>query len=123
MSDCDVIVVGAGNAAMAAALSAREQGARRVVVLEKATEARRGGNTHYGGGLFRFAYDRAEDLRPLAPDVEHQFDQKVTPLLEGRYKTGHPAVGGLFHINCPGGSGLMSGAVFGRIAGANAAGE
>jgi tricarballylate dehydrogenase len=32
-------------------------------------------------------------------------------------------VGGLFHINYPGGSGLMSGAVFGRLAGASAAGE
>jgi tricarballylate dehydrogenase len=32
-------------------------------------------------------------------------------------------VGGLFHTNYPGGSGLMSGAVFGRIAGAHAAGE
>jgi tricarballylate dehydrogenase len=32
-------------------------------------------------------------------------------------------VGGLFHNNYPGGSGLMSGAVFGRIAGRNAAAE
>ena len=72
MPDYDVIVVGAGNAAMAAAMSAREQGAARVAVLEKATEALRGGNTHYSGGLFRFAYDRAEDLRPLVPDVERQ---------------------------------------------------
>ena len=30
----------------------------------------RGGNTHYSGGLLRFAYDRAEDLLPLVPDVE-----------------------------------------------------
>ena len=30
-------------------------------------------------------------------------------------------VGGLFHGNYPGGSGLVSGAVFGRIAGASAA--
>ena len=30
-------------------------------------------------------------------------------------------VGGLFYDNYPGGSGLMSGAVFGRIAGTNAA--
>jgi tricarballylate dehydrogenase len=29
-------------------------------------------------------------------------------------------VGGLFHNNYPGGSGLMSGAVFGRIAGRSA---
>jgi tricarballylate dehydrogenase len=31
-------------------------------------------------------------------------------------------VGGLFHANYPGGTGLMAGAVFGRIAGASAAG-
>src|SRR2546427_8487208 len=36
MAEYDVIVVGAGNAALAAAVSAREQGARRVVALEKA---------------------------------------------------------------------------------------
>ncbi|MCZ6728767.1 MAG: hypothetical protein O7C61_03570, partial [SAR324 cluster bacterium] len=30
-------------------------------------------------------------------------------------------VGGIFHYNYPGGTGLMSGAVFGRIAGASAA--
>jgi tricarballylate dehydrogenase len=30
-------------------------------------------------------------------------------------------VGGLFHINYPGGTGLVSGAVFGKIAGASAA--
>src|SRR5262245_42422390 len=44
-----------------------------------------------------------------------------TPI-PGLYACGE-MVGGLFHINYPGGSGLMSGAVFGRIAGANAAGE
>lgn len=31
-------------------------------------------------------------------------------------------VGGIFYENYPGGSGLMSGAVFGRLAGAAAAG-
>src|SRR5262249_14282060 len=70
MPEYDVIVVGAGNAALAAAVAAREQGARRVVALEKAPLELRGGNTHYSGGFFRFAFDRAEDLRPLAPDAE-----------------------------------------------------
>jgi tricarballylate dehydrogenase len=70
MPEYDVIVVGAGNAALAAAVSAREQGARRVVALEKAPTELRGGNTHYSGGLFRFAFERAEDLRPLVPDAE-----------------------------------------------------
>ena len=68
----DVIVVGAGNAALAAAVAARETGAGRVLVLEKAPEPLRGGNTHYSGGLLRFAFDRAEDLLPIVPDVEKQ---------------------------------------------------
>jgi tricarballylate dehydrogenase len=72
VAEVSVIVVGAGNAALAAAVSAQEQGADRVVVLEKAPKELRGGNTHYSGGLFRFAYDRPEDLLPLVPDVERE---------------------------------------------------
>jgi tricarballylate dehydrogenase len=68
----DVIVIGAGNAALAAATSAREQGAERVLVLEKAPPELRGGNTHYSGGLFRFAFDAPEDLRPIVPEAEKQ---------------------------------------------------
>jgi tricarballylate dehydrogenase len=70
MPEYDVIVVGAGNAALAASVSAREQGARRVVALEKAPPELRGGNTHYSGGLFRFAFDRADQLARLVPDAE-----------------------------------------------------
>ena len=206
MADYDVVVVGAGNAAMAAAVSAREQGAGRVAVLEKAPRELRGGNTHYSGGLLRFAYDRAEDLLPLVPNVDDQVpgflagvepypqkrfhadlervtegrsDPELAEILIGRsydtvrwmaapgiameaavslsavrvgttikwspgavirarhegvglqstsftpiaglYACGE-MVGGLFHGNYPGGTGLTSGAVFGRIAGANAAG-
>ena len=60
----DVVVVGAGNAALTAAISARQNGAR-VLVLEKAPEAERGGNSRFSGGLFRFAYEGIEDLKPL----------------------------------------------------------
>ena len=42
--------------------------------------------------------------------------------IPGLYTCGE-MVGNLFHYNYPGGTGLMSGAVFGRIAGGNAAGE
>ena len=39
--------------------------------------------------------------------------------IPGLYAAGE-LVGGLFYFNYPGGTGLMSGAVFGRIAGATA---
>lgn len=71
-SGYDVIVVGAGNAALAAAASAREAGAERVLVLEKAPQELRGGNTHYSGGLYRFAFDKPEYLLPILPDAEKQ---------------------------------------------------
>jgi len=61
-TDWDVIVVGAGNAAMCAALSAAEQGVR-VLVLEKATKEDRGGNSTFTAGGFRFCHDGVDDLR------------------------------------------------------------
>ncbi len=48
-------------------------------------------------------------------------DTSWTPI-GGLYACGE-MVGGIFHTNYPGGTGLMSGAVFGRLAGASAAGE
>ena len=67
----DVIVVGAGNAALCAALSAREQGAR-VLVLERAPEETRGGNSAYTGGGFRMVHHGAEDIRKVVPDLTDQ---------------------------------------------------
>ena len=58
----DVIVVGAGNAALCAAISARETGAR-VLVLEKAGYEERGGNSLFTAGGFRFVHDGLDDLR------------------------------------------------------------
>lgn len=62
----DVIVVGAGNAALCAAISASENGAR-TLVLEAAPFEDRGGNSHYTGGAFRFAYDGIDDLVEICP--------------------------------------------------------
>ncbi len=67
-ADRRVIVVGAGNAALCAALSAREHGAE-VVVLEKAPEAERGGNTYFTGGGFRFPYAGMAEIEQLIPDL------------------------------------------------------
>ena len=73
MPDYDVIVVGAGNAALAAAVSAREAGAEKVVVLEAAGKGMRGGNTHWSGGILRFAFDNPRDIAPLLPGVEEKY--------------------------------------------------
>ena len=64
----DVVIVGAGNASLTTAMSASQSGAK-VLVLEKAPHSLRGGNSRFSGGLFRFAYESLEDLKPLRPDV------------------------------------------------------
>ncbi|MDN3987751.1 FAD-dependent tricarballylate dehydrogenase TcuA [Zwartia vadi] len=74
MSKYDVIVVGAGNAALASAVSAKENGAQRVVVLEKAPREMRGGNTHWSGGVLRFAFDDPREIGPLLPGVEDEYE-------------------------------------------------
>jgi tricarballylate dehydrogenase len=71
-----VIVVGAGSAALSAAISAQESGAV-VTVLEKAPAVERGGNTFFTGGGFRFPYDGLDDIRALIPDLSDEEAARV----------------------------------------------
>ncbi|HEY6254695.1 MAG TPA: FAD-dependent tricarballylate dehydrogenase TcuA [Xanthobacteraceae bacterium] len=68
MSNYDVIVVGAGNAAFCAALAAQEQGAR-VLMLEAAPEEESGGNSRFTAGSIRVVYNGVEDIKTLVPDL------------------------------------------------------
>ncbi|MCJ1301806.1 hypothetical protein MMC08_004607 [Hypocenomyce scalaris] len=63
----DVVVVGGGNTALVAALSAHESGVR-VVMIEAAPKAERGGNSRFSGTAFRFPHRGMVDLKPLLCD-------------------------------------------------------
>lgn len=65
----DVVVVGSGNAALCAALAARETGAS-VLVVEIAKPELAGGNSKYTAGAMRFVYNGNDDLMPLLRDPE-----------------------------------------------------
>jgi tricarballylate dehydrogenase len=81
MQQYDVIVAGAGNAGLCAALAAQEAGAR-VLVLEKAPRVERGGNTAFTGGLLRFPFEGIEEFKPLVPDYSVE---ELDKLDVGRY--------------------------------------
>ncbi len=67
----DVIVVGGGNAALCAALSAKEHGAN-VLMLERAPREKRGGNSAFTGGSFRMVYRGLEDVIKVVPDLSKE---------------------------------------------------
>jgi len=77
----DVIVIGGGNAALCAALSAREQGAT-VLVLERAPAEKRGGNSAFTGGGFRMVHHGADDIRKIVPDLT---DEEIARTDFGQY--------------------------------------
>ena len=83
MTERTVVVVGAGNAALCAALAAREEGAD-VTVLERAPKALRGGNSAFTAGAMRVAYEGVDDLRRLMPDLT---DAEVAVTDFGSYPT------------------------------------
>jgi tricarballylate dehydrogenase len=96
MTEYDVVVVGAGNAAFCAAHAARER-AERVLMLEKAPREWIGGNTYFTAGAFRSTYRGLDDLRPLLeindaeaalidlpPYTEDDFRADMQRVTEGR---------------------------------------
>jgi tricarballylate dehydrogenase len=64
MNETEVLILGTGNAALVAALAAREEGAE-VTILERAPREMRGGNSAFSGGIFRCAFRDFDEIRPI----------------------------------------------------------
>jgi tricarballylate dehydrogenase len=73
----DVIVVGAGNAALCAALSAHEYGAR-VLILEAAPKLARSGNTRFAGCVFRAPHAGLEAVKKVLTQDSLKDTERVT---------------------------------------------
>jgi tricarballylate dehydrogenase len=67
---CDVIVIGGGSAAFDAAVAAHENGAAKIIMLEKAPESEYGGNARYSGTGFRFWHNGLDEIREFIPHVD-----------------------------------------------------
>jgi tricarballylate dehydrogenase len=93
----DVVVVGGGNAALCAALSAHDHGAR-VLVLEAAPREDRGGNSRFAGTVFRATHQGMEQVKKLLceeamadaelcgmlPYTEQDYSRDLAKLSHGR---------------------------------------
>lgn len=75
MSQYDVVIVGAGNAALCAAISAKEQGSS-VLVLEKGPFEKRGGNSFFTDGAIRVAYQNLEAVTKVV-DLDQETINKI----------------------------------------------
>lgn len=67
----DVVVVGTGNAALSAAVTASEKN-RKVLMLEKGPEHKRGGNSYFTDGAIRFAYNDLDGIRSIVEDLSDE---------------------------------------------------
>ncbi|ORY68180.1 fumarate reductase flavo protein subunit [Pseudomassariella vexata] len=68
--ECDVLVVGSGNAGFSAAISASQSGAKNVVLIDKCHEDWAGGNSFFTAGAFRTTHEGLKDLLPIVKNVD-----------------------------------------------------
>lgn len=86
----DVLVIGGGNAALCAALTAREAGAS-VLLLEAAPREWRGGNSQHTRNL-RCMHDAPQDVL-VESYPEEEFWQDLWRVTDGQHQRGAGAAG------------------------------
>ena len=77
--EIDVLVIGGGTAAFEAAVAARQAGAERVLLLEKAPEDEFGGNARFSHTGFRFVHSGASEMREFLPNLDEATFQALNP--------------------------------------------
>ncbi|TCD69014.1 hypothetical protein EIP91_009077 [Steccherinum ochraceum] len=75
----DCIVIGSGNAGSCAALSAKDEGCTRVLIVDKCPAEWVGGNGYFTAGAHRTVHDGLHDLLPIVSNVSPTSDlaQKI----------------------------------------------
>ncbi|GES59486.1 precorrin 3B synthase CobZ [Aspergillus terreus] len=76
-TECDVLVVGSGNAGFSAAISAAQSGAGSVVLIDKCPEEWAGGNSYFTAGAYRAVHGGLADLLPIVNNVDEQLAQRI----------------------------------------------
>lgn len=73
----DVLVIGSGNAGFSAAISAAENGAKKVVLIDQCLENWVGGNTYFTAGAYRTVHGGLADLLPFVNNVDRELAEKI----------------------------------------------
>jgi precorrin 3B synthase CobZ len=76
-SNCDVLVVGSGNAGFSAAISSVQAGARNVALIDKCPEEWSGGNSFFTAGAMRTVHGGLHDLLPIVNNVDGELAKIV----------------------------------------------
>jgi flavocytochrome c len=94
-SDVDVVVIGSGAAGLAAAVSAHEQGAQRILVAEAENVV--GGSSRLSGGVVMASESRLQKAAGISDDVEsfwhdymlyNQYDVELGPVRTLTHRAG-----------------------------------
>ncbi|OJZ91969.1 hypothetical protein ASPFODRAFT_39169 [Aspergillus luchuensis CBS 106.47] len=76
-SECDVLVIGGGNAGFCAAISAVQSGAKHVAIIDKCPEEWAGGNSYFTAGAMRTVHGGLPDLLPIVNNVDAETAKKI----------------------------------------------
>lgn len=76
-SECDVLVIGSGNAGFCAAISAVQSGAKHVAIIDKCPEEWAGGNSYFTAGAMRTVHGGLPDLLPIVNNVDAETAKKI----------------------------------------------